>query len=89
MNEHYELNIKRSSPVRRGPDTLSEGGPDTLSRWPGHSVPMARTLCPDAPYNLSGQPVQSVPSPETYKSSETFQEEFIEKWHEHMDDNDE
>ena len=35
-------------------------GPDTLSRWPGHSVPMTRTLCPDGPFNLSGQPVQSV-----------------------------
>ena len=45
MNEHYELSIKRSSPVRRGA---------------GHFVPMARTLCPDGPDTLSGCPVQLV-----------------------------
>ncbi len=60
MSELYELGTKQNLPVRRGAGHFVRMGPDTLSRWPGHSVPMTRTLCPDGPFNLSGQPVQSV-----------------------------
>ena len=61
MSELYELGIKLSLPVRRGSGHFVRMGPDTLSRWPGHFVPMTRTTSPDDLFNQSGRPVQSVP----------------------------